>query len=293
MLLRVFARDGTLNWPRIVPALAAVALAVGAYAWQVETRWLRITRLTLRVPGLPPAFEGYRIAHLSDLHLGVRLNHSRLPLIAAAVQRERPDLIALTGDFATGGRDGLAEGEALLAALRAPDGTWAVLGNHDHYVGSHRVAAMLRAAGIGLLHNAAHTLRRGNDALALAGIDDLVEGAPDLDAALDGAAPSQPTILLSHAPDVASRAAADPRVVLQLSGHSHGGQVCLPGGRPIILPRGSRAYPVGLYTIGDLQLFVTTGTGTGWVVLRLNCRPEFAVITLAAAPARPAEARGW
>ena len=285
-LLRLFAADGAApGRVRAVSTLAGLALAVGGYAWQVETRWLRITRLTLRVPGLPPAFEGYRIAHLSDLHLGVRLNHTRLPVIAAAVQRERPDLIALTGDFATGGRDGLAEGEALLSALRAPDGAWGVLGNHDHFVGPHRVAALLRAAGIGLLHNASHTLRRDGDALLLAGIDDVVRGAPDLRAAMDGAPAGQPAILLSHAPDFAPRAAADPRIALQLSGHSHGGQVCLPGGRPLLLPRGGKAYPAGLYTIGNLQLFVTVGTGTGWVVVRLNCRPEFAVITLAAGPA--------
>ncbi|MEW6580752.1 MAG: metallophosphoesterase [Chloroflexota bacterium] len=283
----MLAGDGVaLSRARTVSALAGLALAVGGYAWQVETRWLRITRLTVRVPGLPPAFEGYRIAHLSDLHLGVRLNHARLPLIAAAVQRERPDLIALTGDFATGGRDGLAEGEALLGALRAPDGAWAVLGNHDHFVGPDRVAAMLHAAGIGLLHNASHTLRRGGDPLVLAGVDDAVQGAPDLRAALDGAPPNQPAILLAHAPDFAPRAAADPRLALQLSGHSHGGQVRLPGGRPLVLPCGGKAYPAGLYTIGDLQLFVTTGTGTGWFVVRFNCRPEFAVITLAAGPAR-------
>lgn len=281
----MFAADGTApSRARIVSALAGAALMVGVYAWQVETRWLRITRLTVRVPGLPPAFEGYRIVHLSDLHLGVRLNHTRLPVIAAAVQRERPDLIALTGDFVTGGRNGLAEGEALLGALRAPDGAWAVLGNHDHSVGPDRVAALLRGAGIGLLRNASHTLRRGGDALVLAGIDDVVRGAPDLRAALDGAPPDQPAILLAHAPDFAPRAAADPRVALQLSGHSHGGQVRLPGRRPLILPRGGKAYPAGLYTIGGLQLFVTTGTGTGWLVVRLNCRPEFAVITLAAGP---------
>lgn len=285
--MKVLATNGAaLSRARAVSALAGLALAVGGYAWQVETRWLRITRLTVHLPGLPAAFEGYRIAHLSDLHLGVRLNHARLPVIAAAVQREHPDLIALTGDFATGGRDGLAEGPALLGALRAPDGAWAVLGNHDYFAGPDRVMAMLDAAEIGLLHNASHTLRRGDDTLVLAGTDDAVQGAPDLRAALEGAPPDQPAILLAHAPDFAPRAAADPRIALQLSGHSHGGQICLPGGRPLILPRGGKAHPAGLYTIGGLQLFVTVGTGTGWIVARLNCRPEFAVITLTADPAR-------
>jgi predicted MPP superfamily phosphohydrolase len=273
--------DGTLRrHPRAIAALAGAALALGGYAWQIETRWLRITRLTLHIPGLPAAFAGYRIVHLSDIHLGVRMNEARLPVVIAAANRERPDLIAVTGDFVTGGRDSLQKGSALLAGLHAPDGVWGVLGNHDYTVGAGRVTAMLNRAGIGLLCNAAHTLRRGSATLALAGVDDMIHGAPNLRAALRDVPPDWQVILLSHAPDFAARAAADPRVVLQLSGHSHGGQVRLPGMRPLVLPRGGKAYPQGLYTVGGLQLFVTAGTGTGWLAVRFGCRPELAVLTL-------------
>lgn len=278
--------DGTLRrHRRAIATLTGLALAIGGYAWQIETRWLRITRLTVPIPALPAEFAGYRIAHLTDIHLGVGQNEARLPLILAAVHRERPDLIAITGDFVTGGRDSLRNGSVLLAGLRAPDGVWAVPGNHDYTVGADRVAAMLRQAGIGLLCNAAHTLHRGSATLALAGVDDLVHGAPNLQAALDGVPADRLTILLSHAPDFAARAAADPRVVLQLSGHTHGGQVRLPGVRPLVLPRGGKAYPEGLYTIGGLQLYVSAGTGTGWLAVRFNCRPELAIITLQPAPA--------
>ncbi|MGQ9851658.1 MAG: metallophosphoesterase [Aggregatilineaceae bacterium] len=273
--------NGTLrHHRRAAIALAGLTLALSGYAWQVETRWLRITRLAVRIRGLPPAFAGYRIVHLSDIHLGVRLNEARLPLIVAAANRECPDLIAITGDFVTGGRDGLQTGRALLAGLHAPDGVWGVLGNHDYTVGAKRVADMLAQAGIGLLCNAAHSLHRGPAKLALAGVDDMIHGAPNLQAALHDLPPDQLVILLAHAPDFAARAAADPRVVLQLSGHSHGGQVRLPGVRPLVLPRGGKAYPQGLYTIGGLQLYVSAGTGTGWFVLRLNCRPEMVVLTL-------------
>ncbi len=273
--------DGTLReHPRMVALLTGLALALVGYAWQVETRWLRITRLTVRIPGLPTEFAGYRIVHLSDLHLGVRMNEARLPWVIAAANRERPDLIVITGDFVTGGRDSLRTGSELLGGLCAPDGVWGVLGNHDYMVGAGRVAAMLDRAGIGLLVNAAHTLPRGSAALSLAGIDDMIHGAPSLQMALRDVPPGRATILLSHAPDFAPRAAADPRVVLQLSGHSHGGQVRLPGLRPPVLPRGGKAYPQGLYTIGGLQLFVTVGTGTGWLALRFGCRPEIAVLTL-------------
>jgi len=264
-----------------------LGIAASWYAWRVETRWLRLIRLRLPIPGLPPAFDGYRIVHLSDLHLGVELNHHQLPLIVATANREQPDMIAITGDFATGGRDGLIAGSAPLARLRAPDGVWGVPGNHDLVVGIERVAHMLDRAGIGLLTNRHHVLRREEATLTLAGVDDVVRGVPDLKAALCGAPHDAPVILLVHAPDYAPVAASDPRIALQLSGHTHGGQIRLPGNLPLVLPLGGRMYPAGLYRVGNLAVYVTTGTGTGRFVFRLNCRPEIAVITLVSAAATP------
>ncbi|HVO68625.1 MAG TPA: metallophosphoesterase [Aggregatilineaceae bacterium] len=269
------------------PALRAIGAALAAaawYAWRVEPRWLQITRLWLPVADLPPAFQGYRIVQLSDLHLGVRLIEKYLPVVVQAANREQPDLIAITGDIATDGRKGLPEGQAALARLHAPDGVWAILGNHDYAVGEDLVAATLRGAGIGLLRNAHCLTRRGTNQLVIAGIDDVVLGLPDLRAALDGAPEDSPVILLAHEPDFARIAAADPRIVLQLSGHTHGGQVRLPGLKPLILPSFGHLYPDGPYWVPNLVLYVSRGIGTGQFVMRFNCRPEMVVITLVRGP---------
>jgi predicted MPP superfamily phosphohydrolase len=264
----------------VTRAAAAALAAAGWYAWRVEPRWLKITRLTLPVAGLSPAFEGYRIVQLSDPHLGTRLIQEHLPLVVQAANREQADLVAITGDFATGGRKGFVEGQAILARLHARDGVWAILGNHDYYVGVDNVASALRGAGIHLLCNAHCAIRRGADRLVIAGVDDVVMGRPDLGAALDGAPDDSPVILLAHEPDFAQIAAADPRIVLQLSGHTHGGQVRLPGMKPFVLPMFGHVYPDGPYRVQHMLLYVSRGIGTGRFVMRFNCRPEMVVITL-------------
>ncbi|NDJ75370.1 MAG: metallophosphoesterase [Chloroflexi bacterium] len=264
--------------------LLAGLAALGWYSWRVEPRWLRIKHLTLIVPGLPRAFDSYRIGHLSDLHLGVRLIQEHLPLVVQAINREQPDLLAITGDFATGQRDGLTTARDVLAAFHAPDGVWATLGNHDYHVGVDRVMALLDAAGINVLCNAHHTITRGPDQLVLAGVDDVIYGVADLNATLYRVNHGSPVVLLAHEPDYARIAVADPRIMLQLSGHTHGGQIRVPGLRPLILPKLGHLYPAGSFQIGHLALFVTTGTGTGRFVLRFNCRPEIAIITLRCGP---------
>lgn len=272
------ARPQVLSKP--LAGAAGVLAALSLYAWRVETRWLRVTRLTLPVPDLPPAFDGYRIAHLSDLHLGVPVTQRFLPAVVARANREQADLIAITGDFGTGQRDGLAAGEPVLARLDAPDGVWAVLGNHDYYVGPDAVEALLGRAGIRLLRNAHGMIRRGGARLVIAGIDDAIYGFPDLGATLAGVPEGQPVILLAHEPDYARFAAADTRVVLQLSGHTHGGQIRLPGRGPLMLPQLGHMFPAGAFLVERLALYVTSGTGTGRFAMRFNCRPEIAVITL-------------
>lgn len=270
--------------------LAGIGLAAGWYASQIEPRWLRITRLALSLPDLPPAFDGYRIVHFSDLHLGVGIANQQLPDIVQAVNREQPDLIAITGDFLTNRRDEPADAGQVLAQLRAPDGVWGVLGNHDHRAGVDITAALLHTAGIELLCNRHHTLTHGADRLVIAGVDDMVRGISDLPAALDGAPDGVPVILLAHEPDFARIALAEPRIRLQLSGHTHGGQVRLPWWGPPILPKFGQLYPAGAYWVRHFSLYVTHGTGTGRFVLRFNCRPEIVVITLVRGESDPA---GW
>ncbi len=266
---------------RAVTVSGAALAALGVYSLGVEPRWLRVTRMTLPIIDLPPAFDGMRIVHLSDIHLGIPSLDRRLPLIVAATNREMPDLIVITGDIATGHHAGLDAGMAVLKGLRARLGVWAVLGNHDYSVGDDHVAAVVESAGIRVLRNAHHVLICGADRLVLAGVDDAVRGIADLNGALDGTLPTDRIVLLAHEPDYARFVVADARVALQLSGHTHGGQIRFPLLPPLYLPHLGHLYPHGCYWIEDrLWLVVSAGIGTGQFVVRFNCRPELGVITL-------------
>lgn len=256
-------------------------VAAGWYATRIEPRWLRVRHLSLDLPLLPRAFDGYRIAHFSDPHLGVPWTDAVLPRVVAAINGAAPDLIVMTGDLITWSLSKRARGEVVapLADLHAPDGLWAVLGNHD-YAAPRVVRTMLDSVGFSLLDNDAHMLTRGGDQIALVGLDDVTWGQPDLRAALAAVPPDVPAILLVHEPDIAPAAAAYPNMMLQLSGHTHGGQVMLLPGLPLLLPKYGRTHFRGLSTVRHMPLYVTTGTGTGRFVVRWNCRPEIVVIIL-------------
>lgn len=248
---------------------------------------IEVTRLTLPISSLPPAFDGYKIAQISDFHMGTWMNRDRLAHVVALVNQQAADLIAITGDFVSYEVDApLREMAAPLQQLAAPDGVFAVLGNHDYYTGEQdKVRAALRSFGIVELRNDLHTIRRGNAALTLAGVDDCYDGMDDLDQltarlACNGRPPG-PIILLAHEPDLAERAAAAGLFALQLSGHSHGGQVILPGLGMLYLPRLARKYPRGLYHLNGMMLYTNRGLGTSHLQIRVNCPPEITVFTLA------------
>ncbi len=262
---------------RTLTGLLALA---GWYATRVEPRWLRVTRLTLPLHDLPPAFDGYRIAHISDHHLGMRTADALLPRVVALVNREGPDLVAMTGDLVTWGRAHNVSNRTVapLGDLRAPDGVWSVLGNHD-YVDPRFVGELLCGAGITLLRNEARIIRRSTDGLAVVGLDDVHFGTPDLNAALAHIPADMPALLLVHEPDFATAAAAYPNILLQLSGHTHGGQVTMLQ-RPLLLPQHGRTFYRGLRSVRRMWVYVTTGTGTGRFVIRFGSRPEIALITL-------------
>lgn len=255
--------------------------AAGWYATQIEPFWLRVRRLTLALPQLPAAFDGYRIAHFSDQHLGVRGADHLLARAVQLINRESPDLVAMTGDLITWSRqiDIQPDDAAPLADLHAPDGVWAVLGNHD-WPNPSLVNTLITTHGGTLLRNQAHVIERGTDRIALVGLDNVSRGNPDLSTAFAAVPANTPAILMVHEPDFAPAAAADPMIMLQLSGHTHGGQIVPVPGFALVLPRYGRTHFHGLTTIRQMQLFITNGTGTGRFVVRWNCRPEIAIITL-------------
>jgi predicted MPP superfamily phosphohydrolase len=171
--MRAFSRRA---WLRGALGLGLTSAAGGAYALGLEPGWVEVRPVTLRLPRLDPAFHGYRIAHLSDLHLGDWLDRRRLMEIVGLTNRQRPDLVAITGDFVTRRPDLVASDlVAALDALRAPDGVAAVLGNHDHWSDPGLLRRAIRAGGAVELPNRTHTLERGRALLHIAGVDDVWE----------------------------------------------------------------------------------------------------------------------
>lgn len=266
---------------------ALILLLTGLYCYArfVEPRRLQLRRVPLRLPHLPPEFAGLRIVHISDLHLGGWLKRKRLLAWLTRINALRPDLVILTGDLvdedAAQAPDGLA---AALQTLEPP--AIAVLGNHDYRRGVALVRQALQRCGIRVLRNEVHTLRRGAAQLHFAGLGDQAWHDDDLDALLEQLPPQGVAILLAHEPDIADVAAASERFALQLSGHTHGGQVRLPLlNRAHILPGRGQYYSAGRARVGDLTVYTNRGLGMVRLWLRFNCRPELTLLELE--PAAP------
>lgn len=259
-------------------AMAGFSVCGGAgYVTRVEPRWLALGHVDVWFPHLPLHLDGFTIAQLSDLHRGPEVSAEEIAqAVRLVLRQEGIALIVLTGDYVSrsaGYAPSCAEALAPLAASKV----LACLGNHDHWTDADVVAAALTDVGIDVLRNAAQEVA---DGLWVAAVDDVWERHADLERAL-GRVPAGATIvLLAHEPDYADTAAADGRMHLQLSGHSHGGQVRLPFLGPLVLPYLARKYSAGLYTVGEMSLYVNRGVGLIAPAIRLNCRPEVTLITL-------------
>jgi uncharacterized protein len=238
----------------------------------------------------PDRLEGFTIALLSDFHYDPYFSVHPLRSSIGMVNRLHPHLIVLTGDFVSDPFSGNKADKAkaayaaepcaqLLRQMQAPYGLWAVLGNHDAVTDPNRVISSLRAVGIQVLGNQSVPIEGSGGRFWLAGVDDVMEKRSDLDAALHDVPANDPVILLAHEPDFADHVARHP-VDLQLSGHSHGGQVRIPFVRPLWLPPLAKKYIWGLYKIGGLTLYTNPGLGTVGVPVRMNCPPEITLLTL-------------
>jgi len=277
-------RRGFLKLAGAGLALASTGGAGLVYANRIEPEMLAVEYVSPQLSRLHPAFEGYRILHISDIHMDHRhMTRERLMGIVSLVNAQQPDFVAITGDFVTRGktetyRDSLI---APLSQLTARDGAGGVLGNHDYWTGAAGVRDVIRQAGLIDLNNRVHTLQRGDAQLHIAGVDDVWENQQRLDRVLDALPATGAAVLLAHEPDFADDSAASGRFDLQLSGHSHGGQCVAPGGYMPLLPELGRKYPSGLYQVGDMWQYTNRGLGMVWFPqVRFNCRPEITVITL-------------
>jgi predicted MPP superfamily phosphohydrolase len=275
-------------------AVATGLLAVAADATLIEPDRPRLVRVDVTLSRLPRSFDTLTIAHLSDFHFDPYFSVTPIQAAARIVNEVKPDLVVLTGDFVTlpllkthaivmeAARQ-VEPCADLLRQLRAPLGIWAVLGNHDVFTHAPHVETTLRQAGIQVLRNRAVPLERDGQRIWLAGVDDVLAGGDDLDRTLSGVPAAEAVVLLAHEPDFADQAANYP-IDLQLSGHSHGGQVRLPFIGALYLPKLARKYPLGLRQVGRLQLYTNPGVGTLRIPVRWNCPPEVTLIRLRSLP---------
>lgn len=253
----------------------------------IEPKDVVAERIDIALTRLPQAFEGFRIAQVSDIHFGPYMNKSGVERAMHLARTFQPELVILTGDFTShpfrkpngveGARFAEPCGDALATLQTAPQ--VAILGNHDHWNNADIVERALQERGIEVLRNRSVPIERAGSRIWIAGVDDVFVGAADLAQTLKVVPPHETTILLAHEPDFADHAARFP-VDVQFSGHSHGGQVRLPGIGALVLPALARKYPVGLNRVGHLQVYTNRGLGVINPPVRFHCPPEVTFVTL-------------
>ncbi|MFZ6030947.1 MAG: metallophosphoesterase [Chloroflexota bacterium] len=244
---------------------------------------IELTTHNLKLPRLAPEFNGYRIIQISDFHIGEWRNEKRLNAAIAIANRQAPDLIALTGDYVSADPPAYTGHlEKAFCRLRAADGIAAVLGNHDHHHQPQVLRSLLAACNVRDLSNTFVSLRRGDASLHIAGIDSYSREEDDLPRLLESLPTDGAAILLAHEPDFADISAASGRFDLQLSGHSHGGQVRFPLIGPVFYPRHAHKYPLGRYQINGMIQYTNRGIGLGHLPIRLNCPAEVSLFVLEA-----------
>jgi predicted MPP superfamily phosphohydrolase len=247
--------------------------------FSVETVHLKLKRLHKE-------FSGFRAAQISDIHMGGWMNDLRLQQVANSVLAQKPDVLFITGDFLKGrsfteaSKQAIRELKKVLGPLAEVIPSFAVLGNHDYRTNPDAVREMLRLCQITDLTNSVFTLRRDSQKLHLCGVDDVRHGDVRLNDVLAQLEDDSAAILLVHEPDFADISAATGRFDLQVSGHSHGGQIVVPFYGPPRLPDSGRKYPSGLYKIGNMFQYTNRGVGTDSIAVRINCPPEITVFVL-------------
>jgi len=245
-------------------------------------RGLTVAEADVSVPNLPAPFDGTTILFVSDVHAGPFLSTGALTRAFAQLGTLGADVVVHGGDVATSNVAEVVRHAEAFSGLTASLGRFAVYGNHDHYTGDLAgIARFFENCGVRMLNNDAVALTRGGARLALAGIDDWNFGRPDLAAAMESAAraaPAAPIVLISHNPDASLRAAAH-GAALTISGHTHGGQVRIPG-RPVLVRMSRYRLDDGRYVHDGAHIVVCRGLGVSGIPVRIACAPEALLITL-------------
>lgn len=263
----------------VIAALAAILVTL---ALRNGTTVPDVKKISLTLKGLPPAFEGYRIVQLTDLHASRLLPRSWITSVVTRTRELNADMIVITGDMIDGWPAARFADIEPLRQLRAHDGVFAVTGNHEYYFGAENWIATFEKLGMHVLNNASYRITRDDGSLYLAGVTDAVAPSyglpgPDLSRALKAAQPGEPIILLDHRPENADLAAKR-GVSLQLSGHTHGGMIT---GLDWLVAHANNGFASGLYNAGSLKVYVSNGTGI-WngFPFRMGKPAEITLITL-------------
>jgi predicted MPP superfamily phosphohydrolase len=272
---------------------APVRLPIGAFFWTyvtglvvcgygilVRRRWFVVREVDVPVDGLDPIFDGFRIAHLSDLHIGAYTPKSWGTRWARAANRRRADIAVVTGDLVSSGTEYHEDIADVVAGLEAERGVFVSMGNHDYFGDGEPLVSMLGRRGVQVLRNSGVALERDGKTLFLAGIDDTWTRRDDIDLALRERPPDAPVILLSHDPE-RFREASTRDIALTLSGHTHGGQIAFPFlSRWVSLSHLTHHFHQGLYHQGRSALYVHPGLGTTGPPMRLGVAPAVVILTL-------------
>lgn len=254
------------------------------YAREMEPSMLHIQKELITSPRIPESYNGLKIVQFSDTHIGFHYSLEQMNKLINKINSQNPDIIVFTGDLVDDPNSYKWNKKLIkqLKSLKAELGKFWIYGNHDHGgYGTDILKQTMDQAGFQLLKNEHATIKIGNDRMIIAGVDDVILGQPDIEQALEQVNPDLFTILLAHEPDYADTAIHYP-IDVQLSGHSHGGQVRFPFVGHLYTPAYAEKYVSGKYPLqnGELTLFVNQGIGTTRLPYRFLCRPEIHLFTL-------------
>lgn len=265
-------------------ATTGIAMSSGSlvYGSSLSPYVIEVTNNPIPLRNLSPNFNGYKIIQISDLHIGSWLNRERLLEVVDIVNEHQPDLIAITGDFSVKG-DIEPYADDLIycfSQLQATDGLVAVLGNHDYARSIEPTRDVLRQANVLELPNEHIIIERDAAQLAIAGLDDVWANQHDIAKLISELPDGIPAVLMAHEPDIADATSRTGRFGLQISGHSHGGQVRTPDGDAPVLPWLGKKYYIGRYQVNDMIQYTNRGIGMTGVPIRINCPPEVSIFNL-------------
>jgi len=273
---------------RVVRAFIGVfglGLLLSAWGFVIEPSRLVTTQATLALPGWPAPLSGFKVALVSDLHIGAPfVDADTIAAVRARIDAWQPDLVLIAGDVLVGHEPGAkavapVDAAAMLRGWSAPNGVWAVLGNHDWWVDGEGTTRALEAVGVRVLENEAVALETLRGRVWLAGLADAWTRKTDAARALSFVTDDAPALAFTHNPDVFPTLPA--RFSIVFAGHTHGGQVRLPLiGRPVVPSEYGQRYAAGLKVEDGRRLFVTTGVGTSVLPVRFGVPPEVALLTL-------------